>query len=140
MENGLTVKFETIDEINELVAVKAGTSPTPVIDANPILILECCHSYTVPGIKDPPKLMGPTVELAHLIILPTVLTCGVERTSRLNVTGVPLQPFNLGVTLNIPTIGTALKLFTVSELICPLPAAGIPIEVLELVQLKLVPE
>ena len=89
--------------------------------------------------KEPVKLMGPTISLLHLLMLPMASTRGVALISIVNVIGDPAHPKNDGVTTKSLDTGTEEKLFAINELICPEPLAGRPLAILLLVQLKTVP-
>jgi hypothetical protein len=56
-----------------------------------------------------------------------------------NDTGFPLQPFKLGVTVIVAVTVVAPELMAVNDGMLPVPEAARPIEVLSLVQLKVVP-
>ena len=56
-----------------------------------------------------------------------------------NVDGVPVQPFAVGVTLIVAVIGEAVALVAVNEGILPEPLAARPIDVLLFVHVNVVP-
>ena len=64
---------------------------------------------------------------------------GLGLTVKKNVTGVPLQPLAVGVTVIVAVIGEFPVFVAVNGLMSPVPDAGNPIAVLLFVQLKLVP-
>ena len=67
-------------------------------------------------------------------------TFGIEFTSTVAVMGVPLQPFAVGVMVNV-TVTAAAVVFVKAPMILPDPLAAIPVReaVLSLVQLKVMP-
>ena len=67
------------------------------------------------------------------------MTVGVGSTVKVNVTGVPLHPFAIGVTVIVAVAGVVPALVAVNAFILPEPLAGRPIAGLLLVQLKVVP-
>jgi hypothetical protein len=82
------------------------------------------------------------VAAEHMVCEAGVATAfGDGFTSTVAVTGVPAQPFAVGVIVNVTVIG-ALDVFVKAPLISPAPLAGIPVTetTLSLVQLKVVPE
>ena len=56
-----------------------------------------------------------------------------------NVVGVPVQPFAVGVTVIVEVIGEVVALVAVNEGILPKPPATRPIAVLLFVQVNVVP-
>ena len=72
-------------------------------------------------------------------MLETALTVGVGLTVMVNVNGDPVQPLAAGITVMVAITGRVVVLVAVKEAILPAPLAARPIEVVLLVQLKMVP-
>jgi hypothetical protein len=68
-----------------------------------------------------------------------VLTVGVGLTVIVNVAGVPVHPFAVGVTVTVAAIGDVIAFVAVNEGILPEPLAARPIAVLLFVQVNVVP-
>ena len=60
-------------------------------------------------------------------------------TVMVNVNGDPVQPLAAGITVMVAITGLVVVLVAVKEAILPAPLAARPIEVVLLVQLKMVP-
>ena len=79
--------------------------------------------------------MGANKLFAHIILFPGLITCGVDLTVIVKVTGRPIQLPRVGRTSNSLVVGKGVKLLAISVLICPLLLAGNPLLVLLFVQI-----
>ena len=81
------------------------------------------------------KATAAVVAPLHNVCGGTAVTSGVGFTVIVKVTGVPGQPFAVGVTVTVEVIGTVPVLTAVNVPILPVPEVPRPVAVLSLVQL-----
>lgn len=115
--NGRTVKVEITGILPRFVAVNASILPVPESKGSPIVDSLCSHKYCVPLIKEPAKLIGPTILLLQILKLLMGSTLGVDFTSIVKDIGEPIQPKYEGVTVNILETGMMEKLLAMKALI-----------------------
>ena len=83
----------------------------------------------------PVKVTAAVVAPLHNVCGVTAATVGAGFTVIVKVTGVPGQPFAVGVTVTVEEIGAVPVLTAVKLPILPVPEAPRPVAVLSLVQL-----
>lgn len=135
---GVTVMVATKGEIPAFVAVKTGIFPVPLA-ANPIEGVLLVHEKIVPAmvlLKAIPFCMA----LLQSVKLLRAFTVGSGLTVIVNVFGVPVQPFNEGVTVIVAVKAVLPVLVSVKGFMFPVPIAGRPILVFELFQVNTVPD
>jgi hypothetical protein len=102
---GSTSTVLVIAEAVVLVAVKEGVSPVPLADPKPTAVLLFVHAYVAPDGVDE-KAEAATVAPLHGVRLVRLPIVGVGLIVILNVLDAPGQPFNVGVTVTVPTMST----------------------------------
>jgi hypothetical protein len=88
--------------------------------------------------SEPVKIISLVMVPLHLTRLVIVFTVTNGFTVILNITGVPEQEFEMGITVNLPVIGILLILADTNEIGVPIPEALHPMPTLSFDQLKLV--
>ena len=83
----------------------------------------------------PVKFTASVVAPLHFVWSAGLSTVGVGLTVMVKETGVPGQPFAVGVTSIVPVIGVFVAFVAVNEAISPVPLAPNPMAVLSFVQL-----
>jgi hypothetical protein len=119
------------------VAVKELIFPVPLA-ARPMVVLLFVHVYTVP-VTLPLKFTALVAVPLHLAWSLIFATVGVGLTVIVNKSAGPVQPLADGVTIIVATSGAVPLLTAANEGTSPIPVAASPIDVLLLVQLKVVP-
>jgi hypothetical protein len=76
----------------------------------------------------------------HIAVVPVIDAVGVGYMVIVKVSGVPVQPLAIGVTVIVAEIGEDVAFVSVNEGIAPAPLAVRPIAILLLVQPKVLPE
>ena len=135
---GVTVMVAVTGVLPVLVAVNAGVLPLPLA-ARPMEVLELVHVKVVPATLLVYAEAATAAPLQTVLLAGTV-TFGVGLTVIVYVTGVPVQPANVGVTVIVPVIGVVPVLVAANAGVLPLPLAARPIAVFEFVQLNVAPE
>lgn len=138
-ENGMTVIIVEIGPLEELVAIKEGILPDPVVDARPTPGLLLVQLYTVFGIVEPVKIIGSVERFVHNSCEGTGDTVGLGRMLMEKLMLVPEQLFETGVTVIKPVMGILYRFVALNAGMEPLPNKGNPISELVFVQLKTVP-
>ncbi len=121
---GETVMVATIVEVPRLVAVKAGMLPEPLA-ARPMLGWLFVQLKFVPGTV-PEKLTAAVVAPLQMVWSTGSATVGVGLTVIVNVWLAPAQPFAVGVTVMVATMGAAPELVAVKAGMFPEPLAARP--------------
>ena len=150
--NGLTVKVKgcvcpeqplsegvtvTLDScwVTVVAAVKVAMSPVPLV-VNPVavLLLTQLKAALVVPTKD-----GTTTELPEQVtILIGAVTSGMGLTVIVNDWFVPAQPFNVGITLMLETMGL-VTICAINAAISPVPLAVKPVVMLSFVHENVAP-
>ena len=131
---GVTVIVPLIAVFPALVAVNEAIFPVPLA-ANPIAVLSFVQLYVTPLVMLPVKFTAVVGAPLHTGWSAGLSTVGVGLTVMVKETGVPGQPFAVGVTSIIPVIAAFVALVAVNEAISPVPLAAKPMAVLSFVQL-----
>ena len=134
---GVTLIVAVSIEVSVLVTVKAFISPLP-LEARLIEVLSLVQLYVVP-VTPPLKLKVPVPTPLHNTRSEGTVTSGVGFTLIVNSLVRPVQPSATGVTLTVAVSAETPVLVPVKPAISPLPLEARSIEVLSLVQLKVVP-
>ena len=127
-----------IGTIPVFAAVKAVMSPVPV-DARPMATLSLVHVKVVPGPTGLETGVNGAATLLQKVWFGIGLIVGVGFTVMEYVKGVPVQALAVGVIVMEALIGEIPALEAVKAGIFPVPLAARPINVLLLVQEKVVP-
>ena len=136
---GVTVIVDVTGAAVLLIAVKDGILPTPSGPC-PICAPVCVQLYTiVPPVVGLVKFTAVVAVLLHTTWLATALTIGVGFTVIVKLTLGPGQPLAIGVTVTSAVTGALVILVAMKLGISPLPAGARPIDIVLLVQLKIVP-
>ena len=130
---GVTSIVAVSDVVPAFVAVKLAISPVPLA-AKPIEVLSFVQLYVVP-VTVPLNVTAVVDALLHKVSSDGSSTVGVGFTVIVKVSGVPAQPFALGVT-SIVAVSAIVPVFVAVKLaIFPVLDAARPIEALSFVQL-----
>lgn len=127
-----------IGTIPVFAAVKAVMSPVPV-DARPMATLSLVHVKVAPGPTGLETGVNGAATLLQKVWFGIGLIVGVGFTVMEYVKGVPVQALAVGVIVMEALIGEIPALEAVKAGIFPVPLAARPINVLLLVQEKVVP-
>jgi hypothetical protein len=134
---GRTFMVAVTGALVALVAINDGISPVPFA-AKPIEVLSLVQIKLV-ALTAPVKFTALVADPVHKAWLAGCTTLGVGFTVSVKNRAMPGQPFAVGVTVIKPVAGRIPVLTPVNEAIFPMPLAARPMEVLSLVQLKMVP-
>jgi hypothetical protein len=133
----VTVIVFTIGVVPVLVAVKAGKLPVPVVSVNPKeVVAGRLHEKVAPEtpLAEENTVEGTDTPLQYTRLL-TPATVGNGFTVIVKLTGVPAQPFAVGVIVMSPEIFELLVLVVrKAGMFVPLPDAPNPMAVLLFVQ------
>jgi len=133
---GVTVIVAVIGDVPILLAVYAAIFPVPLVP-KPTLV-DDVHEKVVP-LTGPLKLIAVPEAPLQCILLEMLLTVAVGLIVTVNVVGVPVHPFAVGVTMIFALIAAVVALVVVNEGIFPEPLAASPIAVLLFVHVNVVP-
>jgi len=111
-------------EVVALMPVNEGILPEPLA-ARPIAVLLFVHVNVVP-LTGPDTLVTGAITPAQYVWLLIELTVGVGLTVIVNVDGVPVHPFAVGVTVIVLVIGNVPVLLAVYVGIFPVPLVPKP--------------
>ena len=134
---GVTVIVAITGDELSFTATKEGISPVPFA-GRPIKGLLFTHLYMVPG-TDPVKCIAFVDAPLQRTWSPGCNKPGVGLTVNAKFLAGPGQPLAVGVTEMIAVTGALVAFMALKEGILSLPPAGSPIEILLLVQVKVVP-
>jgi hypothetical protein len=133
---GVTVIVAVTGALVVFIPVKEAISPVPFA-ASPIVVFEFVQVYVAPAGTLVKFVAGTDAPLQYELFAGTV-TVGVGLIVMVYVDGGPGQLAGaalVGVTVIVAVIGAVVVFVPVKELMSPVPLAGIPIAVLEFVQL-----
>lgn len=133
----VTVMVEVIGLAVLFVATNVGNDPDPLAP-NPIAVFELVH-VNVPPVGVLLNAVDGTLAPEHWLIGVIALTVGRGLIVIVKVIGVPVHPFLVGVTVIVAEIGVDPVFVAVNVGKLPLPLAPKPIDVLEFVQVNVVP-
>jgi len=134
---GVMVTVAVIGVLPVLVAVKVPMLPLPDA-AKPMVALLFVQAYVVPA-TGPVKFTAIVAAPLHNVWSATLSTVGVGFTVMVKVSGVPGQPFAVGVTVTVDVTGALPVLVAVKVAILPLPEPAKPMDASLLVQAYVVP-
>ena len=136
-ETEVTVTTADTVAVPVLIVVNAGIVPVPV-EPRPIDGVVLVQLKVVPG-TELVKINAPAVPPLHTVVLGDTVATGVGDTLIVKDLTAPGQPANIGVTAITDVAVTVPVLTAVNAAMLPEPDAASPIDVLEFVQLKVVP-
>lgn len=135
---GVTVIVATIADELPFIALNVGKLPLPPA-ASPMAGLELVQLNVAPA-TGPVNVNPETVVPEHTVLFPGTVTVAVGSTVILNEDGAPWQPLAFGVTVMTAVMAALPVLYAVKAGILPVPPAGNPIDVFELVHVNVVPD
>jgi len=133
---GVTVIVAVTGTLVILIAVNDGISPVPLA-AKPMEVLLFVQLKPVP-LTAPVKFTALVATVLHNVWLAGCTTSGVGFTVIVKLCTVPGHPYAIGKTFMVAVAGVLLTFTAVKGGISPVPLTAKPIEVLLLVQIKLV--
>jgi hypothetical protein len=139
VNEAVTVKVAVTGAVVVLEAVKAGTLPTPLVVARPIVCAVRDHEKVAPGTLLVNTTEGTAAPL-QCVWLATGVTDGIGFTVIVKVIGVPVHTAPTlgevtGVTVIVAVTGVVPEFCAVNDGILPLPLAARPMEGVLFVQL-----
>ncbi len=135
---GVTVTVAVTGFAVVFVPVKEGVLPVPLAP-RPILASELIQSNVAPGVVLV-NTPAATFAVLHTVTFAGTVTFGPGFTVIVYAFGVPGQPLALGVTVILAVTGSAELFVAENEGVFPVPLAARPIEGVEFVQVKVVPD
>ena len=135
---GVTVIVATSGVEPAFVVAKAAILPVPLAP-RPMLVRLFVQLYVVPETAEPVKFIAVVETPLQTVWFDAAVTEGVGWAVMVKVRAVPEQPFAVGVTVIVATIGLPVTFVAVKAAIFPVPLAPKPILGVLFVQLYVVP-